>query len=89
MKITKTHTYMEPIEFDDGHGFRTIVELEAGNFALISEVHRKQFGLRSLDETLVFRCDADGTVTDWGEVFGASSTQEAIACVDAWRYSQD
>ena len=85
MRIVKTHKYMEPVEYDDGHGFRSIVELEAGQFALISEIHRQQFGLRSLDETLVFRCDPDGMVAEWGEVYSASSTQDAIACVDDWR----
>jgi hypothetical protein len=74
---------MEPVEFDDGYGFRTVVELETGDFALVSEVHRA-LGGSSLDETLVFRCDAKGNITDWGDVYGTSSTQDAIAGVDDW-----
>lgn len=84
MRIAKTHVYMEPVKFDDGHGFRTVVELDIGQFALISEVHRQLAGFRSLDETLVFRCDASGNVTDWGDVYAADSTQDAIRGIDNW-----
>ena len=86
MKVIKTHSYMEPVERNDGHGFRTLVELAAGQFALISEVHRTLRGGATLDETLVFRCDAKGNITDWCDVYGAPSTQDAIAGVDDWRF---
>ena len=84
MRIEKTNTYMEPVTFDDGHGFRTIVALSSGGHALISEVHRVVNGRMSLDETMVFLCDKEGNVTDWSEVFCASSTSEAMGCSDQW-----
>lgn len=87
MKIVKTHVYMEPFDFDDGdgHGFRTVVELETGNCALISEIHRPRL---RLDEVLVFKCDAAGNVTNWSDIYSATSTQDAFTSSSEWRLDE-
>jgi hypothetical protein len=84
MRIEKTNTYMEPVTFVDGHGFRTIVSLSTGGHALISEVHRLVNDRMPLDETMVFLCDPEGNVKDWSEIYCASSTSEALGGVDQW-----
>ena len=66
--IVKTLLYMDPVEFSDGHGFRTIVEMRDGRYALISEVHRRT-SLRELDETMVFECDKSGQVKNWSALY--------------------
>jgi len=84
--ISKTVSYMEPQQFEDGHGFRSIVLLGTGQHCLISEVHRKgQY--HSIDEVLVFKCDSHGDVVDWSEIWGEqySTTQNAVAGVASWR----
>ena len=85
--ISKTVSYMEPQQFEDGHGFRSIVLLGTGQHCLISEVHRKgQY--RSVDEVFVFKCDSRGNVSDWSEIWGESfsSTDRALADLAAWRF---
>jgi hypothetical protein len=78
---------MEPQQFDDGCGFKSIVILGTGQHCVISEVHRKG-AYYSIDEVLVFKCDSHGDVVDWSEIWGESfsSTDRALADLAAWRF---
>ena len=84
--ISKTISYMEPQQFDDGYGFRSIVLLGNGHHCVISELHRKG-AYHSIDEVLVFKCDSLGEVVDWSEVWGEqfSTTESAVADISSWR----
>lgn len=81
--IRKTLVFMEPVEYHDGHGFRTVVESHQGAHFLISEVHRKLKPM-DLNETLIFSCDPAGNITGWTERYGADSTMDAIAEAHIW-----
>jgi hypothetical protein len=102
VKIAKTHKYMEPVEFENGHGFRTIVETETGEFAVISEIHRdaplppvldahadarESLCAYSLNEVLVFKCDSAGEIFDWCEIGSGDSTEDAFARSEDWRWN--
>jgi len=82
MRIAKTLTYMDIVQFPDGYAHKTVVMVEDGRHFVISEVHRDR-----IDEVLVFPCTAEGEVTDWTEVYGKhqSSTPEVLARFDDWR----
>jgi hypothetical protein len=83
-RIVRTLKYMEPIEYNDGHGFKTIVEMSDGKHVLISEIHRRKSS-HELDETVAFECDKDGRVTDWSEMCcSGEDTAEVISRVADW-----
>ena len=64
--------------FDDGTGRTAVVRNSSGQHFLISEVHRTPMPGYRIDETMVFRCDPNGDVTDWGEVFVGSSIEAVL-----------
>jgi hypothetical protein len=68
----------QPNNFTDGTGRTTVVRNSSGEHFLISEVHRTPMPGYRIDETLVFRSDADGNVTDWGEVWCGHSIEDAL-----------
>ena len=67
-------------ELDGFTGQACLVEL-CGKFYAVSSTHALFGGF----ETLVFRCDGDGNVTDWGDVAGGRgySREEAISDLEA------
>ncbi len=77
MAITITQRPRETT-FTDGRGRRAVVRNESGQHFLISEVHRGQ-GIGRIDETLVFRCDEVGEVTQWGEVWSGESVEDVLS----------
>jgi len=81
VRIEQTLKYMEPVEYGDGHGFRTVVRTDRGGHYLISEVHRER-----VDEVMVFPCSEAGEITDWGEVYGIreGTTEGAIRAISRW-----
>jgi hypothetical protein len=70
-------TYMVPVDYVDGKGFRTHVSPEPGCWLLISEVDRVTPTSR-IDETLVFPADETGEITSLSEMFSADSTPDAL-----------
>jgi len=78
MAITITRS-AQPTTFPDGDGRNAIVRNDSGQHFLISEVHREPFRGTRIDETLVFRCAADGEVTQWGEVWSGDSVEDVLA----------
>ena len=83
-RIVRTIDYMRPIEYDDGHGFKTIVEMSDGKHVLISEIHRRKSS-HEMDETVAFECDKDGRVTNWSEMCcSGEDTAEVISRVADW-----
>ena len=68
----------QPSNFTDGTGRTAVVRNGSGQHFLISEVHRTPVPGYRIDETMVFRCDSDGNVTDWGEVFVGSSVEAVL-----------
>ena len=75
-------SYMVPVDFGDGKGFRTHVSPEPGCWLLISEVNRCD---GRIDETLVFPADEEGGVSHLAEMFRAASTHDALQWVkDCW-----
>lgn len=70
-------TYMVPIDFEDGRGFRSHVSPEPGCWLLISEVKR-QSQFSRIDETLVFPADGEGAVVNYTELFSAEDTPDAL-----------
>jgi len=77
-------TYMVPLDFDDGKGFRSHVSPQPGCWLVISEVHRVTPYTR-IDETLVFPADEAGEITCFTEMFSASSTPDALQRIkDGW-----
>lgn len=68
----------QPSTFNDGVGRTAVVRNSSGQHFLISEVHRTPMPGYRIDETMVFRCDPDGSVTDWGEVFCGHSVEDAL-----------
>ena len=81
----KIHTYMEPCEVGDGHGFRSIVSPEPDIYLLVSEVHHGA-GPYRVDETLVFPCDQSGEVLSFTELHGGRAMNTAEAILDIERY---
>lgn len=75
MMIDKFVSFKEPIILEDRSGikggivFRTHVITTDGKHLLISDACHGN-GIYAVDETLVFECDEEGTVTDWTEVAG-------------------
>lgn len=67
----------QPNLFNDGVGRTAVVRNGGGQHFLISEVHRGQ-GIGRIDETLVFPCTQNGTVTDWSEVFSGASVEDVL-----------
>lgn len=67
----------QPATFTDGTGRNAIVRDGRGQHFLISEVHRGQ-GIGRIDETLVFPCTQNGTVTDWSDVFSGGSVEDVL-----------
>lgn len=67
----------QPATFTDGTGRNAIVRNGSGQHFLISEVRRGQ-GIGRIDETLVFPCTQNGTVTDWSEVFSGHSVEDVL-----------
>ena len=78
MAITITRP-TQPTTFTDGTGRNAIVRNDSGQHFLVSEVHREPFRGTRIDETLVFRCAADGEVTEWGEVWSGDSIEDVLA----------
>jgi hypothetical protein len=78
MAITITRP-TQPSTFTDGTGRNAIVRNDSGQHFLVSEVHREPFRGTRIDETLVFRCAADGEVTEWGEVWSGDSVEDVLA----------
>ena len=77
-------TYMVPVNFDDGKGFRSHVSPEPGCWLVISEVHRVS-KYSTIDETLVFPADETGEITSLSEMFSADSTPDALQRIkDGW-----
>jgi hypothetical protein len=77
-------TYMVPVNFDDGKGFRSHVSPEPGCWLVISEVHRVS-KYSTIDETLVFPADETGGITSLNEMFSAGSTPDALQRIkDGW-----
>jgi hypothetical protein len=75
-------SYMVPVDFGDGKGFRTHVSPEPGCWLLISEINRSD---GRIDETLVFLADEEGGVTNLAEMFRAASTHDALQRIkDDW-----
>lgn len=68
----------QPNNFTDGVGRTAVVRNSSGQHFLISEVHRTPMPGYRIDETMVFRCDPNGDVTDWGEVFCGHSIEDAL-----------
>ena len=68
----------QPSNFTDGTGRTAVVRNSNGQHFLISEVHRNPMPGYRIDETMVFRCDPNGDVTDWGEVFVGSSIEAVL-----------
>jgi len=64
--------------FSDGTGRTAVVRNSGGQHFLISEIHRTPVHGHRIDETLVFPCDSEGNVTDWGEVFSGSSVESVL-----------
>ena len=78
MAITITRP-TQPTNLPDGTGRNAIVRNDSGQHFLVSEVHREPFRGTRIDETLVFRCAADGEVTEWGEVWSGDSVEDVLA----------
>ena len=78
MAITITRP-TQPTTFTNGTGRNAIVRNSSGQHFLVSEVHREPFRGTRIDETLVFRCAADGEVTEWGEVWSGDSVEDVLA----------
>ncbi len=73
-------TWMTPVTFEDGHGFRTIVSPQDGYYVLISELHRARY-----DETLCFPCDSGGEPIRLTEIASGWDTPDALANLkDCW-----
>ncbi len=68
----------QPSNFNDGVGRTAVVRNSSGQHFLISEVHRSPMPGYRIDETMVFRSDAEGNVTEWGEVFVGDSIEDAL-----------
>jgi hypothetical protein len=64
--------------FSDGTGRNAVVRNGSGQHFLVSEVHRQLSPSTRVDETLVFRCDPEGNVTQWSEVFVGDSIEDAL-----------
>ena len=77
MAITITRP-TQPSTFTDGTGRNAIVRNDSGQHFLVSEVHREPFRGTRIDETLVFPCTQDGTVTGWTEVFSGHSVEDVL-----------
>jgi len=78
-------SYMVPVDYDDGKGFRTHVSPQPGCWLLISEVDRHLEHGGRIDETLVFPADEEGMVACFTEMFSASSTPDALQRIkDGW-----
>ena len=68
----------KPSSFPDGTGRTAVVRNSSGQHFLISEVHRTPMPGYRIDETMVFRSDAEGNVTEWSEVFVGDSVEDAL-----------
>ena len=68
----------QPSNFTDGTGRTAVVRNSSGQHFLISEVHRTPMPGYRIDETMVFRSDAEGNVTEWSEVFCGHSIEDAL-----------
>ena len=68
----------QPSNFTDGTGRTAVVRNGSGQHFLISEVHRTPMPGYRIDETMVFRSDAEGNVTQWSEVFVGDSIEDAL-----------
>ena len=68
----------QPSTFNDGVGRTAVVRNGSGQHFLISEVHRTPMPGYRIDETMVFRSDAEGTVTEWLEVFVGDSIEDVL-----------
>ena len=69
----KILTWMVPVTFPDGLGFRTIVSPQDGYYVLISEMRRGR-----IDETLCFPCDSSGEPIRLTEIAGGWDTSSAL-----------
>ena len=81
-------TYMVPGEINDGISFRSIVSPAPGYHLLVSQV-KHGVGAMKIDETLVFRCDVDGNITNWTEMFSGYDTPDAINQIERYWTQQD
>lgn len=77
MAITITRP-TQPSNFDDGVGRTAVVRNSSGQHFLISEVHRQITPSTRVDETLVFPCDSEGNVTEWGDVYSGDSVEDVL-----------
>lgn len=77
-------SYMVPLDFDDGTGFRTHVSPEPGCWLVISEIDRHLVTGQHLDETLVFPADGSGEITCYTEMFSADGTPDALQRIKDW-----
>ena len=68
----------QPSNFTDGTGRTAVVRNGSGQHFLISEVHRTPMPGYRIDETMVFRSDAEGNVTEWSEVFCGHYIEDAL-----------
>ena len=68
----------QPSNFTDGVGRTAVVRNGSGQHFLISEVHRTPMPGYRIDETMVFRSDAEGNVTEWSEVFVGDSVEAVL-----------
>ena len=84
----KILTYMSPGQINDGVSFQSIVSPASGYHLLVSQV-KHGMGSYRIDETLVFRCDADGNVTNWCEMFSGRDTADAIVQIERHWTQQD
>ena len=75
-------TYMVPVDYDDGKGFRSHVSPEPGCWLVISEVDRVTPHAR-IDETLVFPADEEGEITSYTDLLSAYDTPDALRRIKA------
>ncbi len=77
-------SYMVPVDYNDGTGFRSHVSPQPGYWLLISEVNRVT-PIWRINETLVFPADETGEITSLSEMFSADSTPDALQRIkDGW-----
>jgi hypothetical protein len=77
MAITITRP-AQPTTFTDGTGRNAVVRNGSGQHFLVTEVHRTPVPGHRIDETLVFPCTQNGTVTEWTEVFSGHSVEDVL-----------
>lgn len=90
--IDRFISYKEPKPFildgkEIGIIFRTRVLMTDGRYLVISDAQHGE-GLRKIDETLVFPCDEEGSVTEWIEIAGGRGvrTNEVVKILNSDQY---